>query len=75
MDTYFDNEQIVSLINRLDDGIGGAFVFAMPVVKISGGGESGDKEIIRQYDYAAGPNSAGVGAGKSTILMQDTSLV
>lgn len=75
MDTYFDNEQIVSLINRLDDGIGGAFVFAMPVVKISGGGESGDKEIIRQYDYAAGPNSAGVGAGKSTILLQDTSLV
>ena len=46
----------------------------MPMVKISGGGESGDKEIIRQYDYAAGPNPAGVGAGKSTILLQDTSL-
>lgn len=75
MDTYFDGEQIVSLINRLDDGIGGAFVFAMPVVKISGGGESGDKEIIRQYDYAAGPNAAGVGAGKSTILLQDTTLI
>lgn len=75
VDTYFDTEQAISLINRLDDGIGGAFVMAMPVVKIFGGGESGDKEIIRQYDYTAGPNAAGTGAGKSTILLQDTTLV
>ena len=74
MDDYFDQEQAISLINRLDDGIGGAFVMAMPVVKIFGGGESGDKEIIRQYDFTAGPNAAGTGAGKSTILLQDTSL-
>lgn len=75
VDTYFDTEQTISLINRLDDGIGGAFVMAMPTVKIFGGGESGDKEIIRQYDYSAGPNAAGTGAGKSTILLQDTTLV
>lgn len=75
VDTYFDTEQTISLINRLDDGIGGAFVMAMPVVKIFGGGESGDKEIIRQYDYSAGPNAAGTGAGKSTILLQDTTLI
>ena len=74
MDTYFDNEQTISLINRLDDGAGGAIVFALPVVKLSGGGESGDKEIIRQYDFDAGPNLAGTGPGKSTILIQDTSL-
>lgn len=74
MDDYFDQETTISLINRLDDGIGGAIVFAMPMVKISGGSESGDKEIIRQYDYDAGPNPAGTGAGKSTILIQDTSL-
>lgn len=74
MDTYFDDEQTISLINRLDDGQGGAFVAAMPRVKISGGAESGDKEIIRQYDYSAGPNPAGSGAGKSTILLQDTTL-
>jgi hypothetical protein len=74
MDDYFDQEQAISLINRLDDGIGGAFVIAMPYVKVFGGGESGDKEIIRQYDYVAGPNAAGVGAGKSTILLQDTTL-
>lgn len=75
MDDYFDQEQAISLINRLDDGIGGAFVIAMPYVKVFGGGESGDKEIIRQYDYTAGPNAAGAGAGKSTILLQDTTLV
>lgn len=75
MDDYFDQEQAISLINRLDDGIGGAFVIAMPYVKVFGGGESGDKEIIRQYDYTAGPNAAGAGAGRSTILMQDTTLV
>ncbi|TYQ19919.1 UNVERIFIED_ORG: hypothetical protein JN05_01287 [Zoogloea ramigera] len=75
MDDYFDQEQAISLINRLDDGIGGAFVIAMPYVKVFGGGESGDKEIIRQYDYTAGPNAAGTGAGKSTILLQDTTLV
>jgi len=75
MDDYFDQEQSISLINRLDDGIGGAFVIAMPYVKVFGGGESGDKEIIRQYDYTAGPNAAGTGAGKSTILLQDTTLV
>lgn len=74
MDDYFDQEQAISLINRLDDGIGGAFVIAMPYVKVFGGGESGDKEIIRQYDYSAGPNAAGAGAGKSTILLQDTTL-
>ncbi|MES2262095.1 MAG: phage tail tube protein [Pseudomonadota bacterium] len=74
VDTYFDDEVTISLINRLDDGIGGAFVMAMPVVKLFGGGESGDKEIIRQYDYSAGPNVAGTGAGKSTILLQDTTL-
>ena len=75
MDDYFDQEQAISLINRLDDGIGGAFVIAMPYVKVFGGGESGDKEIIRQYDYTAGPNAAGNGAGRSTILLQDTTLV
>lgn len=75
MDDYFDQETAISLINRLDDGIGGAFVAAMPYVKIFGGGESGDKEIIRQYDFVAGPNTAGTGAGKSTILLQDTTLV
>jgi len=75
MDDYFDQEQAISLINRLDDGIGGAFVIAMPYVKVFGGGESGDKEIIRQYDYTAGPNAAGTGAGRSTILLQDTTLV
>lgn len=75
MDDYFDQETAISLINRLDDGIGGAFVIAMPYVKVFGGGESGDKEIIRQYDYVAGPNAAGTGAGKSTILLQDTTLV
>jgi hypothetical protein len=75
MDDYFDQETAISLINRLDDGIGGAFVMAMPYVKVFGGGESGDKEIIRQYDYVAGPNTAGTGAGKSTILLQDTTLV
>jgi hypothetical protein len=75
MDDYFDQEQSISLINRLDDGIGGAFVIAMPYVKVFGGGESGDKEIIRQYDYTAAPNAAGTGAGKSTILLQDTTLV
>jgi hypothetical protein len=75
MDDYFDQEQAISLVNRLDDGIGGAFVIAMPYVKVFGGGESGDKEIIRQYDYTAGPNAAGSGAGKSTILLQDTTLV
>jgi hypothetical protein len=74
MDDYFDQETAISLINRLDDGIGGAFVMAMPYVKVFGGGESGDKEIIRQYDYVAGPNTAGTGAGKSTILLQDTTL-
>ncbi|KQQ40466.1 hypothetical protein ASF61_06855 [Duganella sp. Leaf126] len=74
MDDYFDQEQSISLINRLDDGIGGAFVIAMPYVKVFGGGESGDKEIIRQYDYTAGPNAAGTGAGRSTILLQDTTL-
>jgi hypothetical protein len=74
MDDYFDQETAISLINRLDDGIGGAFVIAMPYVKVFGGGESGDKEIIRQYDYVAGPNAAGTGAGKSTILLQDTTL-
>lgn len=74
MDDYFDQEQQISLINRLDDGIGGAFVMAMPAVKVFGGSESGDKEIIRQYDYVAGPNAAGSGAGKSTILLQDTTL-
>jgi hypothetical protein len=74
MDDYFDQGAAISLINRLDDGIGGAFVVAMPYVKIFGGGESGDKEIIRQYDYVAGPNVAGTGAGKSTILLQDTTL-
>jgi len=75
MDDYFDQEQTISLINRLDEGIGGAFVIAMPYVKVFGGGESGDKEIIRQYDYTAGPNAAGTGAGRSTILLQDTTLV
>jgi hypothetical protein len=74
MDDYFDQETAITLINRLDDGIGGAFVIAMPYVKVFGGGESGDKEIIRQYDYVAGPNAAGTGAGKSTILLQDTTL-
>lgn len=74
MDDYFDQEQTISLITRLDDGIGGAFVMAMPTVKVFGGSESGDKEIIRQYDFVAGPNAAGTGAGKSTILLQDTSL-
>lgn len=75
MDDYFDQEQAISLINRLDDGIGGAFVIAMPYVKVFGGGESGDKEIIRQYDYTAGPNASGTGAGRSTILLQDTTLM
>lgn len=75
MDDYFDQEQQISLISRLDDGIGGAFVMAMPAVKVFGGSESGDKEIIRQYDFTAGPNAAGTGAGKSTILLQDTTLV
>ncbi|MRW82884.1 hypothetical protein GJ698_02115 [Pseudoduganella sp. FT26W] len=74
MDDYFDQEQQISLISRLDDGIGGAFVMAMPAVKVFGGTESGDKEIIRQYDFTAGPNAAGTGAGKSTILLQDTTL-
>ena len=74
MDDYFDQELAISLINRLDDGIGGAFVMAMPVVKVFGGSESGNKEIIRQYDFVAGPNAAGTGAGKSTILLQDTTL-
>lgn len=74
MDDYFDQEQQISLISRLDDGIGGAFVMAMPAVKVFGGSESGDKEIIRQYDFTAGPNAAGTGAGKSTILLQDTTL-
>jgi hypothetical protein len=74
-DDYFDQETAISIISRLDDGIGGAFVIAMPYVKVFGGGESGDKEIIRQYDYSAGPNAAGTGAGKSTILLQDTTLV
>jgi hypothetical protein len=74
MDDYFDQEQQISLISRLDDGIGGAFVMAMPAVKVFGGSESGDKEIIRQYDFTAGPNATGTGAGKSTILLQDTSL-
>jgi hypothetical protein len=74
MDDYFDQELAISLINRLDDGIGGAFVMAMPVVKVFGGSESGSKEIIRQYDFVAGPNAAGTGAGKSTILLQDTTL-
>lgn len=74
MDDYFDQEQAITLINRLDDGIGGAFVIAMPYVKVFGGGESGDKEIIRQYDYTAGPNASGTGIGKSTIMLQDTSL-
>lgn len=75
MDDYFDDEQQISLISRLDDGIGGAFVMAMPAVKVFGGTESGEKEIIRQYDFVAGPNAAGNGAGKSTILLQDTTLV
>lgn len=75
MDDYFDQELAISLINRLDDGIGGAFVMAMPVVKVFGGSESGSKEIIRQYDFVAGPNAAGTGAGKSTILLQDTTLI
>lgn len=74
MDDYFDQETAITLINRLDDGIGGAMVFAMPYVKVFGGGESGDKEIIRQYDFTAAPNAAGTGAGKSTILLQDTTL-
>lgn len=74
MDDYFDQETAISLINRLDDGIGGAFVIAMPYVKVFGGSESGDKEIIRQYDYTAAPKAGGTGAGKSTILLQDTTL-
>lgn len=75
MDDYFDQETAISLINRLDDGIGGAFVIAMPYVKVFGGSESGDKEIIRQYDYTAAPKAGGTGPGKSTILLQDTTLI
>lgn len=74
MDSYFDNETPISLIAKFDDGIGGAFVISLPYVKVFGGSESGDKEIIRQYDYTAAPNANGVGAGKSSIIIQDTSL-
>lgn len=73
LDDLFTGESPVTLVLRLDDGVGGALAFTIPYAKLGGGSLSGDKELIQQFSFTAAPVPV-AGAEQTSIQVHDTTL-